>query len=81
MKPSVTKFTEFIKSSEKFMPNIKNAQHVGSSFCIKTVLSNVDKTDERPTIIEKINEDTIIVFSGKIPSCIKTARQIKESLN
>ena len=46
--------------------------------CLKTVLPNVDSSDERPTIIEKINDKIITVFSGKIPTCVDAANQINE---
>ena len=56
---------------------MSKAKYVGSSFTIKTVLPNVDSSDERPTIIEKVNDKIITVFSGKIPTCVDTANQIK----
>lgn len=54
----------------------KESPHVGSSFCIKTTLPYVDKTDGRPTLITKINEK-IVVFSGKIPTCVNVAKKLE----
>jgi hypothetical protein len=76
--PPFTNFNSFINSAEKFMPDVKKAKHVGSSFCIKAVLSNVDKTDERPTMVREINEKIISVFSGKIPTCVDAAKKVEK---
>jgi len=76
--PPISKYKQFIESSIRFMPELKNATYVGSSFCIKTTLPNVDETDERHTLINKINEKIVTVFSGKIPTCVEAAKKIEE---
>jgi len=76
--PPFTNFKSFINSAEKFMPDVNKAKHVGSSFCIKAVLSNVDKTDERPTMVREINDKIISVFSGKIPTCVDAAKKVEK---
>lgn len=76
--PSITNYKLFIESAARFMPEIKRAEYYGSSFCIKTVLPNVDKTDERPTMIQKIEDKMISVFSGKIPTCVEAAIHVEQ---
>jgi hypothetical protein len=75
--PSISNYELFIESASKFMPEIKKAKYVGSSFCLKATLPNVDKTDERPTLIDQLDEKTINVFSGKISTCIETSKEIQ----
>ena len=60
------------------MPEVNKAKHIGSSFCIKAVLSNVEKTDERPTMVREINDKIISVFSGKIPTCVDAAKKVEK---
>lgn len=48
---------------------------MGSMYTIRTVLPNKDKTDERPTIVTKQNND-FILFSGKIGNCIEAADEV-----
>jgi len=79
-KPPISNFKNFIDSAERFMPEIKKAEHIGSSFCIKTVLPNVDNTDARPTLIKKINENTLMIFSGKIPTCVDVAEVVLKKI-
>ena len=74
--PAITNKELFLKSASNFFPDVYKAKYFGSSFTIKTVLPNVDSSDERPTIIEKINDKIITVFSGKIPTCVDTANQV-----
>lgn len=78
--PPISNYKLLIESGSRFMPEIKKAQYVGSSFCIKTVLPNVDETDERPTLISKINEKIVTVFSGKIPTCVEAAKQLENMI-
>ena len=35
-----------------------------------------DHTDERPTIVQKVNDPIVTVFSGKIGTCIDVAEEI-----
>lgn len=76
--PPFSNSRKFIESGTRFIPELKNAEYIGSSFCIKTTLANVDDTDERPTIIDHINEKIINVFSGKIPTCVNAAKEIEK---
>ena len=76
--PSHTNYAKFIKSSAEFFPEIKNAQYIGSMFTIRAVPPRVEDTDERPTLVKKINEKIITVFSGKITTCVEAANEVKK---
>ncbi|MGI0011204.1 MAG: FAD-dependent oxidoreductase [Nitrosopumilaceae archaeon] len=75
--PPISNYKLFIESASQFIPEMEKAQYVGSSFCIKTVLPYVDKTDERPTLINEVNEKIVTVFSGKIPTCVEVAKELE----
>ena len=75
--PSHTNYEQFIKSSLKFFPEIKNAEYIGSMFTIRAVPPRAEDTDERPTLVTKINEKIISIFSGKITTCVEAANQAK----
>jgi hypothetical protein len=75
--PSITNISKFLDSAEEFFPGIKNeAEHVGSMYTVRTVLPYREHDDSRPTLITKINDRRISVFSGKIPVCVDTAKEI-----
>ncbi|MEX0920626.1 MAG: FAD-dependent oxidoreductase [Candidatus Pacearchaeota archaeon] len=75
--PKISKIDKFLDSAEEFFPEIKKeAKHVGSMFTIRTVLPYREHDDARPTIVEKINNKIVSVFSGKIPTCVDAAEQV-----
>ena len=76
--PSHTNYDEFIKSSLEFFPEIKNAKYVGSMFTVRAVPPRAEDTDERPTLVKKINEKIITVFSGKVTTCAEAAKEVEK---
>lgn len=74
--PFITNIDKFLKSASQFFPGIEKAEHVGSMFTFRTVLPNVDKTDERPTEVHKVDDRNITIFSGKIGNCVDAAYQV-----
>ncbi len=78
--PPITNIKKFIESALYFMPGISEAEHIGSMFTVRTVLPNVDLTDERPTIIYRTNENIINIFSGKIGNSVQAAIETLEEV-
>ena len=74
--PHITNIDKFLKMAVEFMPDLKDAEHAGSMFTVRAVMPNVDATDERPTIVSKLNEKVIQVFSGKIGNCVEAAHEV-----
>lgn len=72
-RPPVTNFKKFIESGAEFIPGLAKAKHVGSMFTFRTVLPKLEKTDARPTLVTKIDSETITIFSGKIGNCVEAA--------
>tara|TARA_B100001094_G_scaffold53050_2_gene48657 strand:+ start:38281 stop:40041 length:1761 start_codon:yes stop_codon:yes gene_type:complete len=77
--PKYTNVDRFIESARTFFPDIDSAEHIGSMYTIRTVLPNKDKTDERPTIVSK-EDNNFILFSGKIGNCVNAANKIIKGL-
>ena len=78
--PSITNYKNFIKSSKEFFPEIIDAEHIGSMFTIRAVPPRVENTDARPTIVKRINKKIITVFSGKITTCVESAKQVEDMI-
>ena len=76
--PSITNIDKFIESAKKFFVDIDKSEHVGSMYTFRTVLPNKDKDDARPTLVEKTDDKTFTIFSGKIGTCVDAAEQILE---
>jgi hypothetical protein len=76
-----TNFDKFIDSASEYFVGIEAAEHVGSMFTIRTVLPFREHDDARPTIVEKINDKLVSIFSGKIPTCIDSANEVLHIAN
>ena len=74
--PPVTNFKKFIESASVFLPDIAQARYYGSMFTVRAVLPNKEKTDERPTIVKRIDKKLITVFSGKLVSSVSAASEV-----
>jgi len=74
--PSITNFDKFIESGKRFIPELEKAEHIGSMYTIRTVLPYNDDTDKRPTTVEVMNDKIIVVFSGKIGTCVQAANDV-----
>lgn len=78
--PPHSKIDKFLESASYFAPEIKGAEHIGSMYTVRTVLPNVHHTDERPTVVSKINNKIINVFSGKMGNCVQAAEEVVKIL-
>jgi hypothetical protein len=74
--PAVTNFPLFAEAAAQFMPAAARLEHVGSMFTIRTVLPGLDKTDARPTLVTRVDDRVISVFSGKIGTCVTAAEEV-----
>ena len=74
--PAVTRFDRFVEAGSKFVPGMAELEHVGSMFAIRTVLPGLDDTDARPTLVRRLEERVITVFSGKIGTCVQAAEEV-----
>jgi hypothetical protein len=63
-----------------FIPALTAARHVGSLYAIRAVLPFTDDTDARPTLIDRIDERTWTIFSGKIITCASAADQVLKAI-
>lgn len=74
--PPITNIAKFIEAAAEFMVEIREAQHIGSMYTVRTVLPNVHGTDERPTLVTRLNDRVINVFSGKLGNCVEAAYEV-----
>lgn len=65
----------------RFLPYVRDAEHLQSMWVVRAVLPDVDDTDERPTIVTRHDDQVISVFSGKLTACVRAAIEIEEVIN
>jgi hypothetical protein len=71
-----TRFREVADDLARYIPGIEKAEHCGSMFTVRAVLARQEATDARPTRVERMNGQVIRVFSGKLGTAVKAARDV-----
>jgi hypothetical protein len=74
--PEHTRIKDFIEAGMKFIPGLRDAEHAGSMYTIRSVLPNREADDGRPTLVERIGNNIIRVFSGKLGCATVAAQQV-----
>ena len=74
--PKITKINKFIESANEYFEGFNDLEHIGSMYTIRTVLSNREHDDARPTMVTQENEKTFSIFSGKIVTCVGVVDEI-----
>jgi len=74
--PSITKWNKFKETLNNFFTDVDDVEHIGSMYTIRTVLSNRDYDDARPSIVDKESKSKYLIFSGKISTAVDTANEL-----
>lgn len=74
--PPISNFESILHSAREFIDFPTDPVHLGSSFTVRPILPGVDGSDERPTIIDRLDEHTVSVLSGKLGTCVANAHEI-----
>lgn len=78
--PDISNFDEFLQLGKDYIPGVKNADHIGSLFTIRTILPDVEDTDARPTMVNHSSGVTTI-FGGKLATSVTTAEEVVDIIN
>lgn len=70
-----TRWPAFSDAGGEFVPALYDAEYVGSMLTVRAVLAGKDSTDERPTLVEKLDDRVVRIFSGKVPTAVLAARR------
>lgn len=73
----VSRAGSMVVDGARWLPGLMDAKHIGSMFTVRAVLPHVNDTDERPTIVDEVDEQVIRVFSGKLAGCIQAAEEVE----
>tara|TARA_R100001594_G_scaffold5547_1_gene17038 strand:- start:827 stop:1861 length:1035 start_codon:yes stop_codon:yes gene_type:complete len=79
--PTITNIDKFVESGKVFFEDFDKLEHIGSMYTIRTVLSNRDYDDARPTIVTHEGKNIYSIFSGKIGTCVKSAKELVGELD
>lgn len=74
--PEHTKIDKFIESGKRFFKDFDKLKHIGSMYTIRTVLTNRDHDDARPTLVNHEGGNVYSLFSGKIDTCVDASNEL-----
>ena len=77
-----TIYKKMVKSISKWLPSIKDSEFVSFLATTRMVLSNVDDTDARPSLMQKLDTKNCFysLFSGKIDHSITVAKVLAKEV-
>jgi|TARA_R110000803_G_scaffold139900_3_gene206536 hypothetical protein len=79
--PKVTNIDKFIQTGKEYFDGFDELEHIGSMYTVRTVLSNREHDDARPTIVNRESDNIFTIFSGKIVTCVDATKQLIEVIN
>lgn len=75
----LTRVGRMEQTARNFLRGFGMPEYRGSMFTVRAVLPDVDDTDARPTLVEKVG-DVVHVLSGKIGTAVSAAHRVREAL-
>lgn len=76
----LTKVDTFIEAASSFFANIEKSSYIGSMFTVRTVLPRRDYDDARPTLVKRHTDKLYSLFSGKIVTCVDSAKELVNNI-
>lgn len=70
-----TSFEAMSADLARYLPFMSEAEHIGSHRTVRVVLPRKDDTDERPTLVTRIDAQASRIFAGKLGHAVDAARE------
>lgn len=67
-------FRAMATSLSAYLPFLSQAEHIGSHRTVRVVLPAKDATDERPTLVTRLDAQCLRIFAGKLGHAVDAAR-------
>lgn len=79
--PKTTYFRDMVTDLGNYIPAVRWATHIGSMFVLRAVLAHQEATDARPTLVTQMDGQVIKIFSGKLGTAVKAARDVVAAID
>lgn len=76
--PARTSFPQFVGVGRRYLAGFERARHLGSVFSVRAVLPGAESTDDRVTVVRRIDDRVVLVLGGKIAAAVQAARRAAE---
>ena len=78
--PESTNFEAMRRGAERFVIGAQHIEYLASAFELRSVLADSFGTDARPTEVSWVGPNVLLLFSGKISTCVAGATCVREML-
>ena len=78
--PESTNFEAMRRGAERFVIGAQHIEYLASAFELRSVLADSFDTDARPTEVTWVGPNVLMLFSGKISTCVAGATCVREML-
>lgn len=78
--PLVSNVSRVIEELARYIPGVEQAVYIGSSFTVRAHLAHQEATDARPTLVQARDEQVMTIFSGKLGTAVRAAREAVDLL-
>lgn len=72
----VSRIQRTIDSLGMYVPAVHHVEYRGSMYCVRAVLAGQEATDARPSLVTRLNDRVIRIFSGKLGTAVEAAKQV-----
>jgi glycine/D-amino acid oxidase-like deaminating enzyme len=69
-----TTFRAMATALSAYLPFMSEAEHIGSHRTVRVVLPRKDSTDERPTMVTRLDDQVMRIFAGKLGHAVDAAK-------
>jgi hypothetical protein len=72
----LSRHRQIMAAAGEFLLGVSDSTYRGSLFTVRTVLPGVERTDERPTLVEPVSDQVISILGGKLISSVEAANEV-----
>jgi hypothetical protein len=71
----VSRIERVIDAIGFYIPAARRVEYTGSMYTVRAVLAGQEATDARPSLVTRLNDRVIRIFSGKLGTAVEAAKQ------
>lgn len=77
----VSRIHDVIRAMADVIPAVRGCEYMGSMYAVRALLTGQEATDARPTMVRRLSDQVVQIFSGKLGTAVVAAEQAVGMLN
>lgn len=71
----VSRIHEVIRAMADVIPAVRGCEYMGSMYAVRALLPDQELSDARPTLVKRLSNQVVQIFSGKLGTAVVAAEQ------